>query len=151
MPTVAIVGAGLIGRSWAIVFARAGWQDYVVSDGTAQSAAKSVSLAIAPVNDAPTASGEPETARGAEDTAIRGKVLPGADVDGDALLYSVVEGSARHGTVMLDSRTGDYLFTPDRDWNGAASFAYVVSDGTASSAPKTVTLTLDSDANASNS
>jgi 3-hydroxyacyl-CoA dehydrogenase len=26
MPTVAIVGTGLIGRSWAIVFARAGWQ-----------------------------------------------------------------------------------------------------------------------------
>jgi L-gulonate 3-dehydrogenase len=26
MPSVAIVGAGLIGRSWAIVFARAGWQ-----------------------------------------------------------------------------------------------------------------------------
>ncbi|HMG51776.1 MAG TPA: 3-hydroxyacyl-CoA dehydrogenase [Inquilinus sp.] len=26
MPTVAIIGAGLIGRSWAIVFARAGWQ-----------------------------------------------------------------------------------------------------------------------------
>src|ERR671913_1035688 len=26
MPTVAIVGAGLIGRSWAIVFARAGWE-----------------------------------------------------------------------------------------------------------------------------
>jgi L-gulonate 3-dehydrogenase len=26
MPTAAIVGAGLIGRSWAIVFARAGWE-----------------------------------------------------------------------------------------------------------------------------
>jgi L-gulonate 3-dehydrogenase len=26
MPKVAVVGAGLIGRSWAIVFARAGWQ-----------------------------------------------------------------------------------------------------------------------------
>src|SRR5262249_4025114 len=26
MPTVAIIGTGLIGRSWAIVFAAAGWQ-----------------------------------------------------------------------------------------------------------------------------
>jgi L-gulonate 3-dehydrogenase len=26
MPTVGVIGAGLIGRSWAIVFARAGWQ-----------------------------------------------------------------------------------------------------------------------------
>src|SRR5947209_13015868 len=26
MPSVAIIGAGLIGRSWGIVFARAGWE-----------------------------------------------------------------------------------------------------------------------------
>src|SRR5215212_6378756 len=26
MPSVGIVGAGLIGRSWAMVFARAGWE-----------------------------------------------------------------------------------------------------------------------------
>ena len=26
MPRIAVIGAGLIGRSWAIVFARAGWQ-----------------------------------------------------------------------------------------------------------------------------
>ena len=25
MPSVAVIGAGLIGRSWAMVFARAGW------------------------------------------------------------------------------------------------------------------------------
>ena len=26
MPRIAVIGAGLIGRSWAIVFARAGWE-----------------------------------------------------------------------------------------------------------------------------
>ena len=26
MPRIAIIGAGLIGRSWAIVFSRAGWE-----------------------------------------------------------------------------------------------------------------------------
>jgi 3-hydroxyacyl-CoA dehydrogenase len=35
MPTVAIVGAGLIGRSWAIVFARAGW-DVQITDPSAE-------------------------------------------------------------------------------------------------------------------
>jgi 3-hydroxyacyl-CoA dehydrogenase len=35
MPTVAIVGTGLIGRSWAIVFARAGW-DVRISDPSAE-------------------------------------------------------------------------------------------------------------------
>jgi L-gulonate 3-dehydrogenase len=35
MPTVAIVGAGLIGRAWAIVFARAGW-DVQITDASAE-------------------------------------------------------------------------------------------------------------------
>ncbi|HZW47444.1 MAG TPA: 3-hydroxyacyl-CoA dehydrogenase [Microvirga sp.] len=35
MPSVAIVGAGLIGRSWAIVFARAGW-DVRVTDPSSE-------------------------------------------------------------------------------------------------------------------
>jgi len=44
MPSVAIVGAGLIGRSWAIVFARAGW-DVRITDpdaGTLVNAARLV-------------------------------------------------------------------------------------------------------------
>jgi 3-hydroxyacyl-CoA dehydrogenase len=38
MPTVAIVGAGLIGRSWAVVFARGGW-DVRLTDPTADALA----------------------------------------------------------------------------------------------------------------
>src|ERR1700687_6184100 len=37
MPRIAVVGAGLIGRSWAIVFARAGW-DVALYDADAQAA-----------------------------------------------------------------------------------------------------------------
>ena len=33
MPSVGIVGAGLIGRSWAMVFARAGWDVRITPDG----------------------------------------------------------------------------------------------------------------------
>jgi 3-hydroxyacyl-CoA dehydrogenase len=39
MPTVAIVGAGLIGRSWAIVFARAGWDVQITDPSAGQLAA----------------------------------------------------------------------------------------------------------------
>jgi 3-hydroxyacyl-CoA dehydrogenase len=39
MPIVAIIGAGLIGRSWAIVFARAGWQVRLFDASTATLAA----------------------------------------------------------------------------------------------------------------
>src|SRR5829696_9995729 len=35
MPTAAIVGSGLIGRSWAIVFARGGW-DVRLTDPSAE-------------------------------------------------------------------------------------------------------------------
>ena len=39
MPTVAIVGTGLIGRSWAIVFARAGWDVRIFDPSAEQLAA----------------------------------------------------------------------------------------------------------------
>src|SRR5215218_3628092 len=39
MPAVAIVGAGLIGRSWAIVFARAGWDVHITDPSAEQLAA----------------------------------------------------------------------------------------------------------------
>jgi L-gulonate 3-dehydrogenase len=39
MPAVAIVGTGLIGRSWAIVFARAGWDVHITDPSAEQLAA----------------------------------------------------------------------------------------------------------------
>jgi 3-hydroxyacyl-CoA dehydrogenase len=39
MPTVGVIGAGLIGRSWAIVFARAGWQVRLTDSSAAVRAA----------------------------------------------------------------------------------------------------------------
>src|SRR5918995_1653408 len=39
MPTVAIVGSGFIGRSWAIVFARAGWSVRLTDPSAEQLAA----------------------------------------------------------------------------------------------------------------
>ena len=43
MPTVGVIGAGLIGRSWAMVFARAGW-DVKITDtsSAAMEAAQSI-------------------------------------------------------------------------------------------------------------
>jgi len=40
MAKVAVIGAGLIGRAWAMVFARAGWEAalYDAVDGVAQNA-----------------------------------------------------------------------------------------------------------------
>jgi 3-hydroxyacyl-CoA dehydrogenase len=43
MPSAAIIGAGLIGRSWAIVFARAGW-DVRITDPNSETLEKAPSL-----------------------------------------------------------------------------------------------------------
>src|SRR3954471_9697658 len=43
MPNAAIVGAGLIGRSWALVFARAGW-DVRLTDPSAEALAAAPDL-----------------------------------------------------------------------------------------------------------
>src|SRR5690348_8827732 len=46
MPKVAVVGAGLIGRSWSIVFARAGW-DVALYDAAAGAANQAVAALTA--------------------------------------------------------------------------------------------------------
>ena len=43
MPRVAIIGSGLIGRAWAMVFARAGW-DVAMYDAVAGAAEKALAL-----------------------------------------------------------------------------------------------------------
>src|ERR1700680_4647455 len=50
MPQVAILGAGLIGRSWAIVFARAGW-DVALCDADADQCRRAKPLIEASVAD----------------------------------------------------------------------------------------------------
>jgi Domain of unknown function (DUF4347)/Bacterial Ig domain/Calx-beta domain len=88
-------------------------------------------LAIAAVNDAPTAANG--TATTAEDTPITGitAVLPAAiDLDNNPVTYSLVAGSAVGGTAVVNAN-GSYTFTPTLNFNGAASFKYLVRDNQA--------------------
>ena len=67
--------------------------------------------------------------------------LAGADPDGDPLTYTIVgypaKGSLSAGTGA--SRT----YTPNADANGTDSFTFTVSDGTTTSVPATVAVTID--------
>ncbi|RZJ44964.1 MAG: tandem-95 repeat protein, partial [Brevundimonas sp.] len=92
-----------------------------------------------PVNDAPVA-GTDSGEAGPAGAPISGTLAPGSDVDGDRLTYVLTPGSAEHGVVVIDPRTGAWTFTPDPDHYGPASFRYVVSDGQAHSAEQTVSL-----------
>ncbi len=109
---------------------------YTVSDGTLTSAPATVSITVTPVNDAPTANAVSRTT--AEDTAVS-VTLSGSDVDGDALTYSVTSQPS-HGT--LTGTAPNLTYTPALNDNGPDSFTYTVSDGTLTSAPATVSITV---------
>ena len=99
--------------------------DYVVSDGHGATDTATVTGTVSSVNDAPVATDGTITTP--EDTPISDTV-PATDVDGDSLTYAVATPPA-HGTLTLDPSTGDYIYTPDADYNGADTFEVLVSDG----------------------
>ena len=95
---------------------------------------------IAPINDAPVVTND--TNSGDEDGApIHGDLSTnGSDVDDDPLTFAVVDDVA-DGTLTFNPN-GTYTYEPDPDFNGTDSFTYQANDGTADSAPATVTITV---------
>ena len=87
-------------------------------------------------NTAPTATAASATTNEDVATAI---TLVGTDADGDALTYSLATQPA-HGAVTLVGNKATY--TPAKDYNGTDSFTFTVSDGKATSAPASVSLTV---------
>jgi VCBS repeat-containing protein len=113
---------------------------FVANDGTTDSTPVSVLIAVSAVNDAPVANGQ--SASTDEDSVLSGH-LAATDVEGDSLTYALVEGSATHGSVMVNA-DGSFTFTPDKDFNGSAQFRYTANDGTTTSEAATVTITVKS-------
>src|SRR5206468_11965698 len=78
----------------------------------------------------------------AEDTPKSG-ALVASDNDSPVLTYSVVDQSGAHGTVTITNvNTGAYNYTPDANYNGAASFTFKANDGTADSNTATISITV---------
>jgi len=98
---------------------------FSASDGFASSTA-TISVTIAPVNDAPVA--QTGTILTLEDTPVNG-VLSGSDVDGDALQFSIVTQPNGGNIQITNSSTGAFTFTPDLNANSNTSFSFQVSDG----------------------
>lgn len=113
---------------------------FTVSDGQGTSTPVTVSVSVTPVDDAPT--GLPGQAGiGAEDTTFGGQLLA-TDIDGSAaaLRYALATQAA-HGTVTVTAG-GSWIYTPDAGFHGADSFTFIVSDGTSTSTPARVALTV---------
>jgi VCBS repeat-containing protein len=118
---------------------------YAAGDGTASSAAATVTITISGANDVPVAANAGVT--GSEDDTSLDGAVGATDVDGDTLTYALTAAAPAGLTFNSD---GTFSFVPTAADNALAadesrqvSFQYVAGDGTGNSAPATVTLTLN--------
>ena len=110
-----------------------------VNDGTVDSSPPVwVNITITEVNDPPTADAKSDTLD--EDTSVA-ITLSGSDPESDPLSYVIVSDPANG---VLSGTVPDITYTPNADYYGADSFTYKALDGTGSSDPATVSLTIDS-------
>ena len=115
---------------------------YKASDGSAQSNLATVTITVTPVSDPPTATND--TYSTAEDTPhtvpTPGVLANDTDPDSSTLTAAVVTGPG-HGTLTLNAN-GAFTYTPAANYNGPDTFTYRASDGSLTSDPATVTITV---------
>ena len=113
---------------------------YQISDGVATAQA---TVVISVANSAPSAVADGPYAA-VEDTPLSvsapGVLANDSDADGDAMTAALVSDAA-HGAVTLNP-DGSFVYTPDPDYNGPDAFTYRASDGVATSAITTASLTV---------
>lgn len=74
------------------------------------------------------------------ETPVQG-ALKGEDADGDSISFALV-AQPTNGTVQLNEKNGLFTFSTTTDADQTVSFSYVVKDKFATSASKTVTITV---------
>ncbi|QDU21945.1 Ig-like domain-containing protein [Urbifossiella limnaea] len=111
---------------------------FSLSDGAAPPQAAAFAVTVTPVNDAPVAQALAVSTD--EDVPAAG-TLPVTDADGGSLAYAVVAPPA-HGTVTLNTATGEFTYAPNADYFGADSFTFRASDGSLESNVATVSITV---------
>jgi VCBS repeat-containing protein len=115
---------------------------YKASDGSLSSNPATVTITVTAVNDAPAAADDAYST--AEDTALTvpapGVLGNDSEPDGDAVT-AVVDSPPSHGSLSLNAN-GSFTYTPAANFNGTDSFTYKASDGSLSSNPATVTITV---------
>ena len=112
---------------------------YTVRDTFGRQRTGLVTVDVVPVNDRPVAGDDALVVD--EDVVSAPLRLLGndTDVDGDTLTVTAVTG-ATNGTVT--QRAGDFVYTPDRDYSGAETLQYTISDGNGGASSATASLTV---------
>jgi VCBS repeat-containing protein len=115
---------------------------YRANDGTLDSNQAKVTITITATNEEPTAADD--TYSTTEDTALTVATpgLLGNDTDPDHdSLNAVLVSEPSHGTLTLNGN-GSFSYTPAGNFIGSDSFKYRANDGTLSSNPATVTISV---------
>ncbi len=116
---------------------------YRANDGISDSNVVVVTITVDEVNDLPVA--QDDAYAGVEDSPVlanAGVLLNDSDVE-TGNLDAVLLTEPAVGLVIFDSATGDFIYYPERNWSGVASFTYAATDGEDQSVPATVTITID--------
>jgi hypothetical protein len=112
---------------------------YTISDGHGGSAGGTVTVNVAPLNDAPTAN--PNSATTAAGSAVTIPVLANdTDIDGDPLSLVGV-GAAANG-IVVQNADGTVTYAPNPGFSGTDAFTYTISDGSGGTATGSVSVTV---------
>jgi hypothetical protein len=114
-----------------------------VNDGQANSNLATVSITVVPQNDPPAAVGESYsvTSGSVLNVTTPGVLGNDTDIDSPSLQAQLVSAPA-HGALALNAN-GSFSYTPANGYVGSDSFAYVASDGIATSGQASVALTVN--------
>ena len=119
---------------------------YEVTDGNGGTGQATVTVAVAPINDAPVAANDAYAI--SEDTTltttlgVNGLLQNDIDVDGDPLtLNSIPVIGPSHGILVLNA-DGTFTYTPNPNFNGSDSFTYMLTDPAGDSDTATVDISI---------
>lgn len=110
------------------------------TDAGGKTYSKTFEITIEDANDTPV--GVADTVTATEDTAVTytAATLLGNDTDADSDTLSIKSVTSGTGGTVVLNQDGTVTFTPTANFNGAGSFSYIATDGTADTAATTVTV-----------
>ena len=112
----------------------------IARDGALESSPARISLEIREVNDAPVAS---NGVFSTNEDANKDSALSASDIDGNALTYSIMSAPQNGVIQNLNASTGVFTYVTNLNANGADSFTFKASDGSADSNVATVSITIN--------
>lgn len=112
---------------------------FKANDGTTDSNIATITVTIAPVNDAPVAADGSLTVN--IDTPQAG-TLSATDVDGPGLTFVIEQNGTKGTAAITNASTGAFTYTPQPGASGVDTFTFSASDGSAASNIATVAVNI---------